>query len=91
MSADSAFLESRLLEARARTLRMTRDLDGERLLGPLLAIVNPPLWEIGHVGWFQERWCLRMAKGGIDVPLEVRQPILIRRLVSSIATMTWAI
>jgi len=67
MSDDPAALERRLLEARARTQRMTRDLEGERLRGPLLAIVNPPLWEIGHVGWFQERWCLRMAKGGAPV------------------------
>jgi iron(II)-dependent oxidoreductase len=56
-------LERQLLEARSRTDLMTRDLDGERLLGPKLAIVNPPLWEIGHVGWFQERWCLRTASG----------------------------
>lgn len=67
MSADPAALERQLLKARARTLRMTRDLDGERLLGPLLAIVNPPLWEIGHVGWFQERWCLRMARSGAPI------------------------
>ena len=25
----------------------------------MLAIVNPPRWELGHVGWFQEFWCLR--------------------------------
>jgi iron(II)-dependent oxidoreductase len=48
-----------LTDARARTLRLFEDLTGERLLGPKLAIVNPPLWEIGHLGWFQERWCLR--------------------------------
>ncbi|HZN85889.1 MAG TPA: selenoneine synthase SenA [Burkholderiales bacterium] len=57
-------LERQLLEARARTDLMTGDLGGERLLGPRLAIVNPPLWEIGHVGWFQERWCLRTVRGG---------------------------
>ncbi|HYX63817.1 MAG TPA: selenoneine synthase SenA, partial [Burkholderiales bacterium] len=38
--------------------------DGARLLGPKLATVNPPLWEIGHVGWFQERWCLRSRADG---------------------------
>jgi len=43
---------------------MTDDLDGARLLGPKLAIVNPPLWEIGHVAWFQERWCLRLRADG---------------------------
>jgi iron(II)-dependent oxidoreductase len=57
-------LERHLLDARARTELMTRDLEGERLLGPKLDIVNPPLWEIGHLAWFQERWCLRMAQSG---------------------------
>lgn len=57
-------LERLLLAARARTEGMTRDLEGERLLGPMLDIVNPPLWEIGHVAWFQERWCLRTARSG---------------------------
>ena len=26
---------------------------------PCLAIVNPPLWELGHVAWFMEYWCRR--------------------------------
>jgi iron(II)-dependent oxidoreductase len=43
---------------------ITAALDGERLFGPKLAIVNPPLWEIGHVGWFQEHWCLRWREDG---------------------------
>ena len=64
MLADSAKLERDLLDARARALRVTADLDGERLFGPRLAIVNPPLWEIGHVSWFQERWCLRQRAEG---------------------------
>ena len=34
------------------------------LLGPKLAIVNPLLWEIGHVSWFQEHWCLRRRADG---------------------------
>lgn len=60
-------LERQLLEARARTHQMTRDLEGERLLGPKLDIVNPPLWELGHLAWFQERWCLRTANGGLPM------------------------
>jgi iron(II)-dependent oxidoreductase len=63
MLADAAELERDLLDARARALRVTADIDGERLLGPKLAIVNPPLWEIGHVAWFQEHWCLRWRAG----------------------------
>ena len=57
-------LERDLLDARARALRMTGDLEGARLLGSKLAIVNPPLWEIGHVAWFQEFWCLRRRADG---------------------------
>lgn len=49
----------RLRAARERTLLLATDLTGAQLLGPKLAIVNPPLWEIAHVAWFQEYWCLR--------------------------------
>ncbi|OFZ90225.1 MAG: hypothetical protein A2W21_14745 [Betaproteobacteria bacterium RBG_16_66_20] len=62
--ADPVQLERDLLDSRARAMRVTAGLDGERLLGPRLAIVNPPLWEIGHVAWFQERWCLRQRADG---------------------------
>ncbi len=49
-------------EFRARTLDLVADLDDQQLIGPRLAIVNPPLWEIGHVAWFQEFWILRHLK-----------------------------
>src|SRR5881394_2149817 len=52
-----------LTAARDHFAHVTAGLDGERLLGPKLPIVNPPLWEIGHVGWFQEHWCLRWDEG----------------------------
>jgi len=52
-------LSSMLEDARARTLGFAASLSGSRLFGPYRREVNPPLWEIGHVGWFQERWCLR--------------------------------
>ena len=52
-------IEAHLLAARARTLALTRDLEPAQWIGPRLPIVNPPLWELGHVGWFQEYWCLR--------------------------------
>jgi iron(II)-dependent oxidoreductase len=56
-------LASWVRDARRRTLAYLGDLDGERLLGPRLSIVNPPLWELGHVAWFQEKWVLRHAAG----------------------------
>jgi len=48
-----------LADARRRTLLLAGDLSGSQWLGPKLDIVNPPLWEIGHLAWFQELWCLR--------------------------------
>ena len=39
-------------------------IDPARLIVPQIRIVNPPLWEIGHVAWFQERWCLRQRADG---------------------------
>jgi iron(II)-dependent oxidoreductase len=46
-------------EFRGRLLDLVADLDDRQMIGPRLAIVNPPLWEIGHVAWFQEFWALR--------------------------------
>jgi gamma-glutamyl hercynylcysteine S-oxide synthase len=48
-----------LRDARSRTLSFAHSLGGDQLLGPRRPEVNPPLWEIGHIGWFQELWCLR--------------------------------
>lgn len=53
-----------LRASRAHLDRITAHLTGERLLGPQLSIVNPPLWELGHIAWFQEFWCLRRRPDG---------------------------
>lgn len=50
-------------DARERTFELVADLTDEQLMGPRLAIVNPLLWEIGHVAWFQEKWVLRHVCG----------------------------
>jgi iron(II)-dependent oxidoreductase len=52
-----------VLDARRRTRELFGAIPDEALLGPKLAIVNPPAWEYGHVAWFQERWALRHAAG----------------------------
>jgi gamma-glutamyl hercynylcysteine S-oxide synthase len=52
-------LDDWVRDARARTHALAEGLAAADLLGPRLAIVNPPLWELGHVAWFQERWLLR--------------------------------
>ena len=48
-------------DARQRTLELIGDLSDEQLVGPLLPTVNPLLWEVGHLAWFQERFVLRQA------------------------------
>jgi iron(II)-dependent oxidoreductase len=48
-----------LRDARERTLSLVRDLTDQELAVPYLPIVNPVLWELGHVAWFQEKWVLR--------------------------------
>jgi iron(II)-dependent oxidoreductase len=50
-------------EARQRTLALVEDLAERDWLGPRLAIVNPTRWELGHVAWFHEKWCLRHLRG----------------------------
>ncbi len=52
-------LASWIEDARRRTLGLVEDLSAEQMLGPHLSTVNPLLWEIGHLAWFQERWTLR--------------------------------
>ncbi|MBI3453693.1 MAG: ergothioneine biosynthesis protein EgtB [Rhodospirillales bacterium] len=52
-----------LRAARARLLEVVAGLDGPRLMGPQIDIVNPVLWEIGHIGWFHEHWILRGLDG----------------------------
>src|SRR5215472_13958469 len=61
LTPTNADLAAWVQDARARTFDLVADLSDEQLLGPRLAIVNPLLWEIGHVAWFQEKWALRHA------------------------------
>jgi iron(II)-dependent oxidoreductase len=46
--------------ARERTLELVVDLDDEQLTVPLLEIVNPFRWELGHVAFFYEAFLLRI-------------------------------
>jgi ergothioneine biosynthesis protein EgtB len=60
--ADAAALARIASDLRAQTLTLFDAV--EAVLGPSLEIayaqtVNPPLWEIGHVGWFEEFWIAR--------------------------------
>lgn len=55
----TAHLVDCLADSRARTLELVRGLGADQLKGPKLPIVNPLLWEIGHLAWFHEHFALR--------------------------------
>jgi iron(II)-dependent oxidoreductase len=48
-----------LRDARARTLALVSDLTDAQFTVPLLEVINPILWEIGHIAYFAEFWTLR--------------------------------
>lgn len=55
-------LAQALRRSRARTLALFAAY--EAALGPALAVpqlpeLNPPLWELGHIGWFADWWIAR--------------------------------
>lgn len=58
----AAQVREALLVARRRTLALAdrvADALGPRPQVPYAPELNPPLWELGHVGWFQEWWIAR--------------------------------
>lgn len=64
MIADASTLARELGASRTRLQRIITPLADGQLLGPKLPNVNPPLWELGHLAWFQEFWCLRHRDDG---------------------------
>lgn len=68
----AAELLSLLSETRADLDAFAACLPEQAWLGPRAAILNPPLWEYGHIVWFQERWCLRQQADGTVAPSRVK-------------------
>lgn len=56
-------LAAMLVDARQRSLLLLQDILDVRERGPQLKIVNPPLWELGHVGFFHDYFALRAFYG----------------------------
>ena len=56
---DTRTLSAALQDARDYTLALYAHLTPAQMQLPYLRSVNPPWWEMAHVGWFQEFWCLR--------------------------------
>ena len=65
---DLTALKQALREVRDYTLTLYAHLTPEQWQVPYLSQINPPLWEIAHIGWFQEFWCLRYRPGYAPLP-----------------------
>lgn len=89
MQASSPSFRNATPDAMAQALRDARDytltlfacfqaagLD-DPLRVPLLDIVNPPLWELGHLAWFAEWYILREAES--SDPTSAKRPSLLSR------------
>jgi iron(II)-dependent oxidoreductase len=79
-----AAVRAALLALRRRTLDLADDF--EAALGtaypgiPYAPELNPPLWELGHIAWFQEWWIARnrdRGRGAACEPDAAREPSLL--------------
>jgi iron(II)-dependent oxidoreductase len=59
----TACLLEALLDARRVELELLDGLVDGEMLGSRGHFLEPPIWEMGHVGWFQEYWILRHLDG----------------------------
>ena len=60
--ANAALLAGALTDMRAQTLALfaaVRAALADRLEIRYSDELNPPLWELGHIGWFEEFWIAR--------------------------------
>ena len=64
-------LQNALLDARQYTRALYGHLTESQQCFSMLDCVNPPRWELGHLGWFQEFWCRRYRP---DDPTGARTP-----------------
>jgi ergothioneine biosynthesis protein EgtB len=73
-----AQLAQALADSRSRTLALfgawETALQPAGLAVPYAPELNPPLWELGHIGWFQEWWLARNPQRGLGVACDPGQP-----------------
>ncbi|HEV8439917.1 MAG TPA: selenoneine synthase SenA [Methylomirabilota bacterium] len=56
-----------LIDARQTELELLDGLADSQMLGLQAHFLEPPIWEMGHVGWFQEWWILRNLEGATSL------------------------
>lgn len=82
-TANAAFLRDAFLRTRERTLGLLADYVaklGKECRVPRRPELNPPLWELCHVGWFQEWWLARNPDWALGVDCGHDAPKLASRL-----------
>ena len=53
-----------LKRAREATLRLVEPLTDEQLVAQPSPIMSPLVWDLAHIGWFEELWLIRRITGG---------------------------
>ena len=83
-TGDAVTLASALRETRARTLLLAeawRAALGEDMRIPYAQELNPPLWELGHIAWFQDWWIARNRQRDRGIACDPDAPRRASRLV----------
>ena len=83
--AGRELLSLALMDARNHTLGLMahyeQALAANDWVVPLRPELNPPLWELGHIGWFQERWIARNPQHHMGMHCDPLTPLSASRLV----------
>ena len=60
-------LAAALSRAREATLRLVEPVDDEQMVAQVSPIMSPLVWDLAHIGWFEEFWLIRRV--ATDEPL----------------------
>jgi gamma-glutamyl hercynylcysteine S-oxide synthase len=76
-TADAVQIAAALLSQRSRSLQVFDAYAAAAALDvPYSDTLNPPLWELGHIGWYQERWIARNPQRDVGVRYNHALPLL---------------
>jgi gamma-glutamyl hercynylcysteine S-oxide synthase len=64
-----------LSRTREATLQLLEPLDDEVLATQISPLMSPLVWDLAHIGWFEELWLVRRLSGGKEDSLEALDDI----------------
>src|SRR5713101_8932646 len=70
VSEETHAIAGELVRARARTERLLAPLSDEQLLRQVSPLMSPLVWDLAHIGHFEELWLLRELGGQPPVRAE---------------------